>query len=49
MMLLLHEYSRPHLGNVVQGLSKRMDGASNEDYKAMLRVMKFVLDTKNRV
>ena len=46
MLLFLIKYSRPDLANVVRELSKCMDGASHAAYKEMLRVMKFVLDTK---
>jgi hypothetical protein len=46
MLLFLIRYSRPDLANVVWELSKYMDSASHAMYKEMLRVMKFVLDTK---
>jgi hypothetical protein len=46
MLLFLIKYSRPDLANVVQELSKCMDAASHAAYKEMLRVMKFVVDTK---
>jgi Reverse transcriptase (RNA-dependent DNA polymerase) len=46
MLLFLIKYSRPDLANVVRELSKCMDGASHAAYKEMLRVMKFVLETK---
>jgi hypothetical protein len=46
MLLSLIEYSRPDLANVVRELSKCMDAASHAAYKEMLRVMKFVVDTK---
>jgi hypothetical protein len=45
-LLYLIEYSRPDLENVVRESSKSMDIASLATYKEMLRVVKFVLDTK---
>jgi hypothetical protein len=44
--MFLIKYSRPDLASVVRELSKCMDGTSHAAYKEMLRVMKFVLDTK---
>jgi hypothetical protein len=43
----LIKFSRPDLENVVRELSKVMDGANLAAYKEMLRVVKFVLDTKD--
>jgi hypothetical protein len=47
MLLYLIKYSRPDLANVVRELSKCMDGANLAAYKEILRVIKFVLDTKD--
>jgi hypothetical protein len=47
MLLYLMKYSRPDLANVVRELSKCMYGANLAAYKEMLRVVKFVLDTKD--
>jgi hypothetical protein len=47
MLLYLIKYSRPYLANVVRELSKCMDGVNLAAYKEMLRVVKFVLDTKD--
>jgi hypothetical protein len=47
MLIYLIKYSRPDLANVVRELSKCMDGANLATYKEMLRVVKFVLDTKD--
>jgi hypothetical protein len=47
VLLYLIKYSRPDLANVVRELSKCMDGANLAAYKEMLRVVKFVLDTKD--
>jgi hypothetical protein len=46
MLLFFIKDSRPDLANVMQELSKCMDGTSHAVYKEMSRVMKFVLDTK---
>jgi hypothetical protein len=46
MLLYLIKYSRPDLCNVVRELSKCMDKATMGTYPEMLRVVKFVIDTK---
>ena len=46
MLLYLIKYLRPDLANVVEELSKCMDGASFAAYREMQEVIKFVLDTK---
>ena len=46
MLLYLIKHSRPDIANVVRELSKCMDGATLAAYKEMLRVIRFVLDTK---
>jgi hypothetical protein len=46
MLLFLIKYSRPDFTNVVRELSKSLDAASHAAYKEMLRLMKFVVDTK---
>ena len=48
MLLYLVKYSRPDIANSVRELSKVMDGASEEDYERMLRLTKFVHDTKDK-
>jgi hypothetical protein len=47
MLLYLTKYSRPDLCNVVRELSRCMDKATMGTYLEMLRVIKFVIDTKN--
>ena len=47
MLLYLVKYSRPDIANAVRELSKALDSPSYGAYKEMLRVVKFVLDTKN--
>jgi hypothetical protein len=46
MLLYLTKYSRPDLCNVVRELSKCMDRATMGSYLEILRVVKFVIDTK---
>jgi hypothetical protein len=46
MLLYLIKYSRPDLCNVVRELSKCMGKATMGTYLEMLRVVKFVIDTK---
>ena len=45
-LLYLLKHSHPDLSNAVQGLSKSMDGANMAQYKEMLHVLKFVVETK---
>jgi hypothetical protein len=47
MLLYLIKYSRPDLCNVVRELAKCMDKATGGTYLEMLRVVKFVIDTRN--
>ena len=47
MLLYLVKHSRPDIANVTRELAKVMDGATMKHYKDMLRVIKFVIDTKN--
>jgi hypothetical protein len=47
MLLYLTKYSRPDLCNAVRELAKFMDKVTKGTYLEMLRVVKFVIDTKN--
>ena len=47
MLLYLVKYSRPDISNAVRELSKVLDGSTETSYKEMLRVIKYVLDTKD--
>ena len=47
MLLYLVKHSRPDLSNSVRELAKVMDGAAKAHWKDMLRVIKYVLDTKD--
>jgi hypothetical protein len=47
MLLYLTKYSRPDLCNIVIELAKFMEKATRGTYLEMLRVVKFVIDTKN--
>ena len=40
-------HSRPNIANAVHKLSKSMDGASKLQFREMLQVIKFILDTKD--
>jgi hypothetical protein len=46
MLLYLKKYSQPDISNIVQELSKCMDSATLGAYNELLRVIKFVIDTK---
>jgi hypothetical protein len=46
MLLYLTKYSQPDLCHVVRELAKCMDKATKGTYLEMLRVVKFVIDTK---
>ena len=46
MLLYLVKHSRPDIANAVRELSKVLDGASPGTFKEMLRVIKYVLDTR---
>jgi hypothetical protein len=48
MLLYLVKHSRPDLSNEERELSKVMDGATNEHVKMLYRVVKCVLNTRNR-
>ena len=45
MMLFLIKFSRPDISNGVRELTKVNDRATQENFKQMLRTVKFVLDT----
>jgi len=47
MLLYLLKHSRPCLANPVRELAKALDGANMAAYKELMRVIKFVLDTKS--
>ena len=46
MLLYLVKHSRPDIANTVRELTKCMDGCTPAAYKEMLRLIKFVLDSK---
>jgi len=46
MLLYLVKHSRPDIANSVRELTKVLNGANLAQYKEMLRLCKFVLDTK---
>ena len=47
MLLFLVKYSRPDIANAVRELSKVNDGATKAHQKELLRLIKFVVDTKD--
>ena len=47
MLLYLVKHSRPDINNAVRELSKVADGATEAHWKALMRTIKFVLDTEN--
>ena len=47
MLLYLVKHTRPDIANGVRELSKALSGPSEAAYKDMLRMVKFVLDTRN--
>ncbi len=46
LLLYLVKHTRPDIANAVRELSKVLDGPSPAAYKELLRVIKYVLDTK---
>ena len=49
MMLYLVKYLRPDIANAVRKLSKVNNKANYMHYKQMLRAVKYVLHTRNRM
>ena len=49
MLLFLVKYSRPDLANIVRELSRVNDGATKAHMSMLLRVIKFTIDTKNKL
>jgi hypothetical protein len=47
MLLYLTKYSRPDISNIVHELSKFMNAVSWDSYQELLRVIKFIDDTKS--
>ena len=47
MLLYLVKHSRPDIANAVRELSKVLDCSTSHSFKEMLRVIKYVLDTKD--
>jgi hypothetical protein len=47
MLLYLVKHSRPDIANAVRELSKVADGETTNHWNAMIRVIKYVLDTEN--
>ena len=49
MLLYLVKFSRPDTSNAVRELSKVMDGATPARMKNVLRTIKFIMDTRQKV
>ena len=49
MLLYLTKHPRPDIDNAVRKHSRMMDGATPEHYKTLLRLIKYVIDTKNHM
>ena len=47
MLLYLTKHTRPDIANAVREHSRMMDGATMEQYNSLLRIIKYVIDTKN--
>ena len=48
MLLYLVKHSRPEISNAVREISKVADGATEANWKALLRTIKYVIDTENK-
>ena len=48
MLLFLMKHSRPDIANAVRELSNCLSGTTEQSYKEMLRITKYVLDTSTR-
>ena len=48
ILLYLAKYTRPDIANGVREHSKNMDRASSQDYKSLLRMIKYVLETNGK-
>jgi len=47
MLLYLTKHSRPEIWNAVRELTKVLDGATPGHYKMMIRVMNYIMETKD--
>jgi putative heme iron utilization protein len=46
MLMYLVKHSRPDIANAARELTKVLDGATEAHWKAMMRIIKYVFDTK---
>jgi hypothetical protein len=46
MIMYLVKHSRPDIANVTRELTKVLDGATEAHWKALMRIIKYVFDTK---
>ena len=49
MLLYITKYTRPDIANSTREHSKMMDGATREHLKSLLRLIKYVIDTKEKM
>ena len=47
MLMYLVKHSRPDIANATRELTKVLDGATDAHWKAMMRIIKYVLDTRS--
>ena len=47
MLMYLVKHSRPDIANATRELTKVLDGATEAHWKAMMRIIKYVLDTRS--
>ena len=47
MLLYLVKHSRPDIANATRELAKAMDGSTEESWKEMLRIIQYVLATRD--
>ena len=48
ILLWLMKHSRPDIANAIREASKVMDGATRKHWKYLLRIIKYVLETKEK-
>ena len=48
-MLYLAKYTRPDIANSVRDHSKMMDGATEQHYQSLLKLIKYVINTKDKM
>ena len=49
MLLYITKYTRPDIANSTREHSKMMDGATEQHFHSLMRLIKYVIDTKNKM